>query len=121
MSRTRACLPVRGGLTRGADPLDQSGAQPEGCDEDLLEPRRPPETGQVVEERGDVFGDRRVGGEEAQILVRAGGHSVVVPGTDVDVPSKHVAFTPDDERHLGVHLQVGESVDDVHARLFQGA
>ena len=46
---------------------------------------------------------------------------MVVPGADVDVPSKHVAFAPDDERHLGVHLQVGEAVDDVHARLLQGA
>ena len=55
------------------------------------------------------------------VLVRAGGHGVVVPGTDVDVMSEHVAFTPDDERHLGVYLQVGEAVDDVHARLFQGA
>ena len=106
-------------LPCGADPLDQSCAQPERRDEDLPEPRGAPEAGEVVEERGDVLRDRRVGGEEAQVLVRAGGHRVVVAGADVHVPPEHVAFTPDDERHLGVNLQVGEAVDDVHARLLQ--
>ena len=37
------------------------------------------------------------------------------------VPAEHVALAPDDERHLGVHLQVREAVDDVNARLLQGA
>ena len=81
----------------------------------------PPEAGQVVEERRDVLRDRRIGGEETQILVRAGGHGVVVPRADVDVPAEHVALAPDDERHLRVHLQVGEAVDDVHARLLERA
>ena len=114
-------MPSAAACAGSADPLDQAGAQPERRDEDLLEPRRAPETRQVVEEGGDVFRDRRVGGEETQVLVRAGGHSVVVARTDVHVPSEDVALAPDDERHLRVHLQVGEAVDDVNAGLLEGA
>ena len=117
----RALRPGRRGRAGGPDPLDQPRAQAERRDEELREPRGPAEPGQVVEERRDVLRDLRVGGEEAQVLVGARGHRVVVPRADVDVTAKAVTLAADDERHLRVHLQIGEAVDDVHARLLERA
>ena len=62
-------LAVRGRLRDRADLLDQAGAQVERRDEQLPEPLRPAEAGQVVEEVGDVGRDVLVGREEAEVLV----------------------------------------------------
>ena len=91
-------------------------AEVERRDEQLAEPLRPPEAGQVVEEVGDVGGDLLVGREEPEVLVEARRDGVVVAGADVDVAAQPVALAPDDERRLRVDLQVREAVDDVDAR-----
>ena len=50
-------------------------AQVERRDEQLAEPLRPAEAGEVVEEVGDVGGDLLVGREEAEVLVEPRGRS----------------------------------------------
>ena len=62
-----------------------------------------------------------VGGEDADVLVEPGGRGVVVPRADVHVAAQRVALAPDDERHLGVDLQIREPVDDVDACLLHRA
>ena len=114
-----ALLAGRGGLGDRADLVDQPRAKCPRRDEQLAEPLGPPEPGQVVEEVGDVRGDLRVRGEEAEILVAASVHRVVVPGPDVGVTPQHVAFPPDHERRLRMDLQVREPIDDVHARALE--
>ena len=114
-------LARRGGLGDRADLLDQPVAQGERRDEELAEVRRPPEPGQVVEEVGDVGGDVLVGREEAEVLVDAGGDGVVVAGAEVDVAAQPPGLAPDDQRRLRVDLEAGEAVDDVDARLLEGA
>ena len=80
---------------------------------------RAAEAGDEVEQVGDVGADVRVGGEEADVLVEARGRRVVVAGADVRVAPQPVALAADDERRLRVDLQIGEAVDDVHARLLE--
>ena len=77
------------------------------------------EAGEVVEEVGNVGGDVLVGGEQAEVLVDAGGDGVVVPGPDVRVAAEAVRVTAHDERRLRVELAPGDAVDDVDTRLFE--
>jgi hypothetical protein len=113
--------PVLAVLRNGADVLDQPLAQAERRNEDLAEVARPPEAGEVVEEVRDVGGDFLVGGEEAEVLVAAGGARVVVAGADVDVPLQVGALAAHDERRLPVDLQVGKAVDHVNSRALERA
>ena len=92
-----------------------------GRHQELAERLRPAEARQQVEQVGDVGGDVVVGGEQAEVLVQAGGEGVVVAGADVGVPAQPAALAADDQRRLGVHLEVGEAVGDMRARLFQGS
>ena len=103
------------------DLLDQPLAERERRHEQLAELARPPESGQVVEEVGDVGGDVLVGGEEPVVLVGAGGDGVVVAGAQVDVAAQPARLAPHDERRLRVDLEAGEAVDDVDARLLERA
>src|SRR6185437_15661215 len=114
-------LPVGGRGGDAADVLDELRAQVERRDEQLAEALRTSEARHEVEEVGDVGGDVRVGGEHADVLVDPRGRRVVVAGADVDVAAQPVAFPAHDERRLRVDLQIGEAVDDVHARLFERA
>ena len=104
-----------------ADVLHEPRSHHERRDEQLPEALRAPEPGHVVEEVGDVGRDLLVGREEPEVLVDPGGRGVVVACPDVDVAPEAVGLAPDDERHLRVDLQVGESVHDVHARLLHRA
>ena len=117
--RILALLAGRGRLGDGADLVDQPRAQRPRRDEELAEPLRPAEAGQVVEEVGDVGGDVRVGREEPEVLVAARVERVVVPGSDVDVAARVVALAANDERRLRVDLEVREPVDDVDARALE--
>ena len=58
-------------------------------------------------------------GEQAEVGVQARGRRVVVAGADVHVVAHAVALAAHDEHALGVRLQRGQAVDDVHARLLQ--
>ena len=111
--------PVGGRRRNGADLVDESAAERERGDEQLAELLRAAEAGDVVEEIGDVGRDLLVGREDPEILVQPRGRRVVVPGADVRVPAQRVALTSDDEGHLRVDLQVGESVRDVDAGLLE--
>ena len=116
-----AFLPAARGVGDRADLLRQPLTEGERRDEQLAELRRPPEPGQVVEEIGDVVGDRLVGGEQAEVLVDAGGERVVVAGAEVDIAAQPPCFAPNDERRLRVDLQRRKAVDDVDACLLHRA
>ena len=53
--------------------------------------------GQLVEQAGEVLADLRVGGEQAEVLVEAGGLGVVVAGADVAVAAQPLGLLADDE------------------------
>ena len=109
----------RGGGDRRGSARSAASRRLNGATSSLRNALRPAEAGDVVEEVGDVGGDVRVGGEEADVLVDPRRRRVVVAGADVDVAAQPVALAPDDERRLRVDLQVGEAVDDVDARLLE--
>ena len=71
--------------------------------------------GDVVENARDVAGDNRIAGEERQVGVDARGHRMIIAGADMDVGGKLAALAADDERKLGVGLQLDEAVNDLHA------
>ena len=68
----RACPPPPALATARISSISRA-AQVERRDEQLAEPLRPAEAGQVVEEVGDVGGDLLVGREEPEVLVDARG------------------------------------------------
>src|SRR6266540_1812161 len=100
-----------------ADLVDQSATKRERRDEQLAELTRAPESGEVVEEIGDVGSDVLIRGEEAEVLVRLRRDVVVVPGAEMDVPPQASSFASHDKRRLAVDLNRWEAVDDVHAGL----
>ena len=112
---------VGGGVRHVLDSLDQLLPEIERGHEQPAEALWPAEARDEVEEVGHVLADLGVGGEDADVLVRPCRRRVVVAGADVHVPAQLIALAPNDERRLGVNLHVGEAVDDVHPRLFQGA
>jgi hypothetical protein len=64
-------------------------------------------------------GDHRVGREQAQILVRAGGHGVVVPGPDVHITPELIPSRRTTSVIFAWTFRIGEAVDDVYARLLE--
>ena len=87
------------------DPADDAGPQCLRRDQQPLVRLCPAVPGQVVEQRGDVLADRRIGGEQAVVLVDPGRGRVVVAGADVAVPAQRpVRLLAHDQRHLGVRL-----------------
>ena len=83
-------MPLLGGGDHPLDLLEQPGSQPEGRNDDLakLPWRSRAETSEVVEEVGDVGGDGLVVREQAEVLVRARGHRMVITGADVRVAAQ---------------------------------
>ena len=78
--------------------------------------------GEVVEQVGDVGGDRRVDGEQPDVLVQPRGLRVVVAGPDVDVAAQAaVRLLPDDQRELAVGLQPDHAVHDMAAGVLERA
>ena len=51
---------------------------------------------QVVEESGDIVGDDRIAGEQAEVLVLTGRLGVVVAGPDVGVATQPVPLVAND-------------------------
>ena len=77
------------------------------------------EPGEGVEEVRHVARDRRVGGEQPDVLVDARGLGVVVAGADVAVAAHAVGLAPQHERGLRVGLVPHDAVDDVDARVLE--
>ena len=73
----------------------------------------------MVEQLGDVVADRRVAGEEADVLVQPGRSRVVVARADVAVAAQAVLVGADHQHAFGMGLQADEAVDDVHAGALQ--
>src|SRR4029077_18040692 len=94
-----------------ANLVDQPLPQRERRNEQLAEPRRPPEAGGVVEEVGDVRRHVLVGGEETEVLVVALVDVVVVARTEMHVAPQAAALAPDDARRLRGDLPRREAVD----------
>ena len=106
-------------LDRALDLLEDAVAHRRRRDQHLAVLGRAAVAGEEVEHLGDVGADLRVGGEEAEVGVEAGGLRVVVAGADVDVVAHLVALAAGDEDRLDVGLQAGDAVDDVDAGLLQ--
>ena len=119
MSRIRAVSPAFAAAVTARISSTSRVAHLERRHEQLAEPLRAAEAGDVVEDVGDVGGDLLVGREDPDVLVQPRRRGVVVAGADVDVAAQAARLAPDDERHLGVDLHVGEAVHDVHARLLE--
>src|SRR6185369_11371351 len=77
--------------------------------------------GELVEEIGDVVGDRAVGCEQTEIRVLLAGAQVVVPRSDVRIAPNRLALTPNHQRNLRVVLESHQSADDVAAGGFERA
>ena len=88
-------------------------------DEQPAVPLLDAEPGQMVEQLAEIGADRRVGGQQTEIFVRAGRLGVVVAGPDVGVAAQAVAVVAHDEHALGVRLQPDEAVDDMDAGTFE--
>ena len=82
---------------------------------------RAAEAGQVVEEVGDVGGDVGPAREQAGVGVQPRRARVVVAGADADVAADAAVLAAHDERALGVRLERGEAVHDVHAGALERA
>ncbi len=98
-------------------------AWPKGVrrDEQLLVHHVTGVAGQVVEQLGQVGSERRVAGEQPEVLVQPGGLGVVVAGSDVAVAGHAIAFLAHHQAGLGVGLQSDQPVHHVHTRTLQAA
>ena len=77
------------------------------------------QSGQVVEQVGDVGTELRAAGQQAEVDVQPGRLRVVVAGPDVDVAAQARTLAADDERGLRMRLEPDQAVDDVRAGAFQ--
>ena len=76
-------------------------------------------TGHVIEDARDVAGDHRIGGEEGEIGVDAGGDRMVVARADMDVGGERAGFPPHHHRQLGMRLELDEAVDHLRTGALQ--
>ena len=68
----------------------------------------------------DGGGDLRVGGEQAQIRVEAGGRRIVIARAEMGVAANlPVGFAPRDQRELAMRFQADDAVKNLHARFLQ--
>ena len=74
---------------------------------------------QLLEQQVHVVADVRVGGDQADVGVRAGGAAVVVAGAQVHVAPQLAAFAAHDQQHLGMGLVAHHTVDHLCAGLLQ--
>ena len=78
--------------------------------------------GEVVEDDVRALGDLRVGGEQAEVGVEAGGDGVVVAGAEVAVAAGDAVFVVADEQgELAVGLEAEDAVEDLDAGVFEVA
>jgi len=106
----------------GADMVDlgihhraQMIAQAARGHDQLFQPLRLNIAGDIVEQRGGIPAEGRIGGEEAQIGIDAGRDRMIIAGAKMAVAAKLVPLAPDHHRHFGVGFPVDEAIDDLHA------
>ena len=105
---------LRLALDEGQDPLLKA----EGRHREPLPLRRLGVTRQEIEERRGVIGEVFPRREDRHVGVLPGGIRVVVAGAEVHVAADAI-FAPHHQRDLAVRLQADQTVDDVHAGVFQ--
>ncbi len=101
------------------DPLQQARVQGEGRLQQALELHPRGQPGQLLEQQVHIVADIRIGGDQAQVGIRACGAAVIVAGTQVDIAAQLAAFAAHDQQHLGVGLEPDHAVDDLHAGFLQ--
>ncbi len=111
--------PQSGVLDLALDPLDDARPDAVRRDEEPPVARLAAVTSEHVEEIGQVRAHLGIGGEQTEILVRAGRLRVVVAGADVAVASQLPTLLAHDHRRLAVCLEPHEAVDDVAPRALQ--
>ena len=63
-----------------------------------------------------------VGGEQAEVGVKAGGGRIVIPGSEMNVAANlTVGIIADDEQELGVRFEVHKAVGNLYAGVFKTA
>src|SRR5207248_10232172 len=108
------------GVGRGlGDQLEDPGTEPDGGDDELAVVAPAAVAGEEVEELAQVGADVLVAGEQADVLVLAGGSGVVVAGPDVAVAAQLTPLPPHHQRRLAPGLDADEVVHDVDAGLLQ--
>ncbi len=111
---------ARGGVPDLAlDEVEEPAAQAVRRDEQPPERALARQSGQDVEQVGDVRAQLGATGQQPEVHVQAGRPRVVVAGPDVDVAAQPGTLAPDDERGLGVGLEPDQAVDHVGAGAFQ--
>ena len=101
------------------DMLANSVPQRERRHRHLLELGRRRIAGHVIENARDIARDHRIGGEERQIRVAAGGDRMVVAGADMHIGGERAALAAHHERQLGVGLELDEAEYDLHTGALQ--
>ena len=74
---------------------------------------------QPVEQVRNVRADLFIRREKPQVRVEFRGARIIIPRGHVNVPADFVAFPPNHQRHLGMHLQTHQAVNHVDAVGFQ--
>ena len=100
LTTTRAAWPARATSASAVDPRQEPLPQVERRDHDPLRPGAMGIAGEEVEELAHLAREERVGGQQAEVLVLAGGGGVVVARADVDVASDRLAVAAHDEDEL---------------------
>ena len=101
------------------DLVEDAVAQLVGRGEHLAVVRGAAVAGEVVEHVAHVGADLLVDGEQTEVCVQARRRRVVVARADVHVVAHAVALAAHHQHALGVRLERGLPVDDVHARLLE--
>ncbi|KAG1531305.1 hypothetical protein G6F50_016772 [Rhizopus delemar] len=77
------------------------------------------QAGQLLEQQVHIVADVRIGGDQADVGVRAGGAAVVVAGAQVHIAAQLAALAANDQQHLGVGLVADHAVHHLHAGFLQ--
>ena len=101
------------------DALQHARVQRERRLQQALELDRRRQARELAEDQVDIVADVRIGGDQAEVGVRARGAGVVVARAQVHVAAQLAAFAAHDEQHLGVRLVTDDAVDDLHAGVLQ--
>ena len=77
------------------------------------------ESGEGIEEIGDLVGDFTAGGKEAEVGVKAGGFGVVVSGAEVGVAPQVAALAADHHTGFAMGLESNDAINDMDALVFK--
>ena len=77
------------------------------------------ESGEGIEEIGDLVGDFTACGKEAEVGVKAGGFGIVVSGAEVGVASQVAALAADHHTGFAMGLESNDAIHDMDALVFK--